>query len=207
MRRVVSVALVLAFALALTSALPALAATEAATDAKATEVNAPDVSPLELYYQAIAEYFQVPRTEVQALVGRVLDLEIPIVFFLAREGHTDVATVMRWKDKKTPWAEISTRYSVTAEAYYVPLRYVGPPFGRAYGHYKKLPRERWREIVLNEEDILNLVNLRILAERYGVRADTIVSRRGEGQNYIQINAALRQAALKAPSPTSGKKSR
>ena len=176
-----------------------LAATEAAPSA-----DAPAVDSRELYRQGIAEYFKVPRADVQALTGRVLDLEIPIVFFLAREGQTDVATVMRWHDQKTSWAEIGTRYGVNAEHYHVPLRYVGPPFGHAYGYYKKLPREQWRGIPLNEEDILNLVNLRVLTERYGVTADTVVARRGQGQNFLQINVALREAALR-PAPTRRKR--
>ena len=45
------------------------------------------------------------------------------------------------------WWDISVRYGIRPEVYYVPVAVApGPPYGKAWGHYKKAP-QAWNTIV------------------------------------------------------------
>lgn len=164
--------------------------------AEAPAQNSADAQAMarEDYYRGIADYFQVPQDTVLGLRGRILDEEIPVVLFIAREAHADVEAVMNWHAQKKSWSEIGTRYAVLPENYYFPLRFVAPPFGKVYAQYKRLPRERWREVDLSDEDIVNLVNLRFIVERYSVKSEEIVNRMGRGESLVQIHAWAHDAA-------------
>ena len=75
----------------------------------------------------------------------------------------------------------------------MPLRFVGPPYGKAYGRYKQMPREQWRNMELGDDDIEHLVNLRFLAERYGQTPDAVAALRGRGLSAVQVNSELRRS--------------
>ena len=76
------------------------------------------------------------------------------------------------------WWDISVRFGLSPEVYYVPVALVpGPPYGRALGHYKKKQRKQWKTIVLTDADIVNLVELRFLSEHHAVPPERIIALR------------------------------
>jgi hypothetical protein len=76
--------------------------------------------------------------------------------------------------------------------YYVPVAVApGPPYGKAYGHYKKKHRNEWKTIVLTDADIVNLVELRFLSEHYHVAPERIIELRGSDRDFVAIHADVR----------------
>jgi len=64
---------------------------------------------------------------------------------------------------------------LSPEIYYVKFASdPGPPYGKAWGHYKKTPRKKWGKIKLADADIINLVNLKFLAEKYHCSPEKIM---------------------------------
>jgi hypothetical protein len=86
------------------------------------------------------------------------------------------------------WWDISVRYGLGADVYYVPVAVVhsGPPYGRAYGHYKK-PKNQWNTIALTDSDIVNLVELRFMSEHYHVAPERIVELRERDVDFVTIH--------------------
>jgi hypothetical protein len=144
------------------------------------------------FHVAVANYYHVPEREVIVIrERRIPDDEIPVALFIARHAGVPWARVVDMRLRGASWWDISVRFGVSPEVYYVPVAVVsGPPYGRALGHYKKKHRKEWRTIVLTDADVVNLVELRFLSEHYRVAPERIIELRGRDQNFVAIHAEV-----------------
>ncbi len=144
---------------------------------------------LRSFYLAIGDYYRVPESRVVYVKERhrVPDEELSVVFFLAARAHVDPQVIIDLRVRqRMSWLNITFHYGLTPEIYYVPVQRVGPPYGKAYGHYKKHGRD-YRKVVLSDADVVNLVNLRFISEYHGVAAEVVMDRRGKGERFVVIN--------------------
>jgi len=140
------------------------------------------------FHVAVSNYYQVPEREVIVVrERRIPDEELPVVFFIAQRAHVPPARIVDMRLRGSSWWDISVRYGLDADVYYVPVAVrTGPPYGRAYGHYKK-PRNEWRTLVLTDADIVNLVELRFMSEHYHVAPERIIEMRERNVDFLSIN--------------------
>jgi hypothetical protein len=145
------------------------------------------------FYMAIGNYFRVPEKNVVVVHERQIpDEELPVVFFIAQKARIKPEAVIDLRLDGKSWWDISVHFKLGPEVYYVPMREdYGPPYGHAYGLYKR-PRSEWRSIVLNDDDVVNLVNLRFISERYGCPREDVVKYRSQGRTYMVINDDMRK---------------
>jgi len=143
------------------------------------------------FYLAVGDYYRVPEREVIIVRERhIHDEEIPVVFFIARMAHVKPATIIDLRLGGKTWMNIIMHFRISPEIFYVPVREgvaVGPPYGKAYGYYKKKPRKQWRTIVLGDDDVVNLVNLRFISEYYRYEPERVMKLREGDKNFIVIN--------------------
>jgi hypothetical protein len=140
------------------------------------------------FHVAVSNYYQVPEREVIVVrERRIPDEELPVVFFIAQRAHVPPARIVDMRLRGSSWWDISVRYGLNADVYYVPVAVrTGPPYGRAYGHYKK-PRNEWRTLVLTDADIVNLVELRFMSEHYHVAPERIIEMRDRNVDFVSIH--------------------
>ena len=141
------------------------------------------------FYFAIGDYYRVPESRVVYVRDhyRMPDEEIPVVFFLASRAHVDPQVIIDLRVRqRMSWLDITFRYGLTPEIYYVPVKRVGPPYGNAYGHYKKHGKD-YKKVKLVDADVVNLVNLRFVSEYHGVAAEVVMDQRGRGERFVVIN--------------------
>lgn len=144
---------------------------------------------LQNFYLAIGDYYRVPESRVVYVKQhyRLPDEELPVVFFLASRAHVDPSVIIDLRVRqRMSWLNITFHYGLTPEIYYVPVERVGPPYGNAYGHYKKHKKD-YKKVVLVDADVVNLVNLRFMSEYHGVAAEVVMDRRGKGERFVVIN--------------------
>ena len=146
------------------------------------------------FYLAVGEHYKVPEKEIVVVKQKKIpNEEMPVVFFLARRAGTSPETITKLRLGGKSWMEITAHFGLTAEIYYVPVKEVsGPPYGKAYGHFKKRKKNQWREIKLTDVDIVNFVNLKFMSEYYGCSPDEVVKMRENGKNFIDINAQIKK---------------
>ena len=90
--------------------------------------------------------------------------------------------------------DITMRYGLSPEIYYVPVNAakIGPPYGKAYGHFKKHPKHEWKRVVLNDHDVVNMANLKFMAEHYGYPPEKVMQMRAEGRKFMAINDSIQK---------------
>jgi hypothetical protein len=144
------------------------------------------------FYLGISNYYRVPEREVVVVRDRGIRYnDLPVVFFIAARAHVAPGVIVDLRLGGMSWWDISVRYGIGPEVYYVPTTVVvkPPPYGKAYGYYKKHPREQWNRVVLKDADIINMVNLRYVSEYYDYPEDRVMKMRGQGKDFVAIDWA------------------
>ena len=141
------------------------------------------------FYLAIGEQYRVPEREVVVVRERnIPDDELPVVFFLASHANVEPGVIVKLRLGGESWMDIALHYKLSPEIFYVHFdRDPGPPYGRAWGYFHNRERREWGKIRLADDDIVNVVNLKFISERYGYEPDEIVKHRARGENFVAIH--------------------
>jgi hypothetical protein len=149
---------------------------------------------LRSFYLAISNYYRVPEPRVVEVKKHyhVRDEELPVVFYLASCAHVepDVIIDLRFRQRMS-WLNITFHFGLTPEIYYVPMQRVGPPYGKAYGHYKK-HKDDYKRVALADSDVVNLVNLRFISDHHHVAPEIVMDLRSQGRQFVVINSEVRK---------------
>jgi hypothetical protein len=144
------------------------------------------------YFGAVAEFFELPRSEVSILgEWRLPDEEIPVVLFMARRAGVSPEALVALRRSGKGWAELAQRYRLDAAQFHVPLPESAPSgvLEGAYRRFRSLAPARWGEISLGDGDIVGLVNLRLLSQTLGKAPQEILAGAGTG-SWVEIYARL-----------------
>ena len=153
-----------------------------------------DQDGLRGFYVTIGEHFQAPEKEIVELRKRRIDDEaMPVVFFIARHTGVTCAAVLTQRERSGSWMDVAIHFGLEADVFYVPVsKDVGPPYGKAYGHYKNRKRDDWKEIRLTDSEIINFVNLSMISDHYGYPPEDIIEKRGGKHSFIDIHADIKE---------------
>ncbi len=109
-----------------------------------------DESGIKEFYLAIGDHYKAPEKEVVMIREKgIPDDDLPVVFFLSKRAGVSPGVIIDLHLGGKSWMDITFHYGLTAEIYYVDVNEVkGPPYGKAYGHFKKKPKKDWKTIFL-----------------------------------------------------------
>src|SRR5262249_43314566 len=114
----------------------------------------------QVYLHVANTAFQPPVEQVRAVypLMKTPATDFPVCLFLANEAHVSLGVVWDLRAKGLPWVQVMTRLNVPPERVFVAMpRDPGPPYGKAYGYWKKHPKER---VTLTDDDLYYWVNVR-----------------------------------------------
>jgi hypothetical protein len=156
---------------------------------------------LRSFYIAVGDHYRVPPRAVLDLRTRyrLLDEELPLVYFLAARAHAAPQAVIDLRLGKLSWLEIALRLRLSPEIFFLPvsIERIGPPYGNAYGYYRKYGRAGdWSRLVLTDREVIDLVNLRFMSEYHGLGADVIIGMRGRHKTFIGIHDEIGRGKAK-----------
>lgn len=157
---------------------------------------------LRSFYLAVSNHYRVPGKDVVAVKERYRfrNEELPVVYYLASRARVKPSVIIDLRINRMSWLDISFRFGLTPEIFFVPLtgKKVGPPYGKAYGNYKKYrTKKEWKKIVLNDNEIVDLVNLRFISEYHKLVPDKVIAMRGQGKNFVNINSEIKKGKGKS----------
>lgn len=115
------------------------------------------------------------------------------MLFIAQRARVSPEVIIDMRLRNMTWMNIMLHYRLSPEILYIPVKKVhGPPYGKAYGYYKNKPRKEWKRIVLDDEDIINLVNLRFISTHHKYPPEAIIEMRSKGKEFIEINENIKK---------------
>lgn len=141
----------------------------------------------EAYFRAVGEHFDAPFQEVTIISeGGVSPDEVPVVVFLAQGAGISADALIALRRVGRPWQDVAKRFGLDTNTFHLPLpegEYLGP-LSRVYEEFRDRPVGEWSDIHLGDEDIIALVNLRVLLDRTGARPGRILRVREEAGSFL-----------------------
>jgi len=162
-----------------------------------------------IFLNVTNDHFAPPEQEATAVVRRCRHPEddYPVVLFLSHASGMPAGKVLDLRLQGLSWADVMFRLRVGPNVLFARLdRDPGPPYGKAWGHYKK--HKKGGRIALSDGDIIGLSKLQITARHYGVDPHVIVSERSKGVSIEKCSATKHRAkkGQAKPAKNSNKKS-
>lgn len=153
--------------------------------------RAQDAGSVEAFYRAVAQHFEVPSGEILILSEwRLPPEEIPVVLFVAGQAGISPEAVVAVRRSGQGWPAITRRYALDASRFHVPLEGGAGSLARAYEGYASRPRTQWASLELTGEDIVGLVNVRVLSEMLGVTPAAAIQARDRTGSWVAAFRSL-----------------
>jgi hypothetical protein len=132
------------------------------------------------------EYYVIPETTIVYCDGLGWhDDDLSVALFLAHHAHVDVKVVVGWRTRGLTWWDVSVKLGLGPDMFYVAIPdhvHVGPPYGNAYGYYRK----RSPSYVFVDADVVNLVHLKVTSVYYNLDPVTVIKWREGGKHFGDI---------------------
>ena len=144
----------------------------------------------DVYFAVSSRYYGQDEQKVRKWNGQCGDSDdLAVALFISSRGHVSPDKVIAMRGTGMSWWEISVRLGVPADAWFVPVKKdPGPPYGNAYGHWKKHGKKSPAKMNLSDADAQNLVAVRMLHEYYGVSVEVAMEWRSSGRDLEDITA-------------------
>jgi hypothetical protein len=140
----------------------------------------------QVYLHIANTAYQPPIEQVRTVYPQMKtpETDFPVLLFLANEAHVSLSAVWDLRAKGLPWVQVMTKVNVPPDRIFVPMqRDPGPPYGKAYGYWKKHPKEH---VAVTDDDIYYWVNVRSQAKYFNVPPETVVAWREAGPTWKAV---------------------
>jgi hypothetical protein len=143
----------------------------------------------DIYFAVSARYFDRDGDDVRRWSRNCLKSDdLAVALFLARQCGRSPDFVLTLRREGATWWDISVGLGVDVDVWFLPVEDdPGPPYGKAYGHWKngRKAKKRW---ALSDEDCRHLVAVRVLHEYYGISVEAAMEWRAEGKELKLLTA-------------------
>jgi len=153
-----------------------------------------------------SDHYRADEKVIRHCAAEFDEQDLVVAFHLARMSGVEISVILDWRRKDTSWHDITRRCNLHNDVFFVVMESdPGPPYGRAYGHWKKNPK---KAIVLSDDEIRAFSVLRAMSEYTGQPAKTILAERKKGRRPVDIAKSSRKGGPgrteDAASPVPGK---
>lgn len=114
--------------------------------------------------------------------------DVAVAYFLARRGGVSVRVVLGHRERGLSWFRVGLQLGLPIDVYFMPMdHHPGPPYGKAYGYWKKQRGRHGHPRGLTDVEVRDLVVLHLASGYYGL-APGEVARRRAGQGAVVVVA-------------------
>ena len=146
---------------------------------------------LDAYYTAVGRHFGVPPAEVIVLSEwRLPPEEIPVVLYIADRGGISPDAVVALRQGGTDWPVVARRYALDAGSFHVRVDGGAGSLARIYEEYAARPQGQWSAIQLADDDVIALVNLRVLSAVLGSAPLAVLQAHDRAGSWVGAYQAL-----------------
>ena len=149
----------------------------------------PKLPDMDLFVKINSRFFDRDEAPVRALVPRLPhpDLDLPVVLMLSQQSGRPCDEIVSLRRSGLSWWTISTRLRVPPRVFFVETPVdPGPPYGHAYGYWRKHGRDPHARYAFSDDEVRDLVALRVAHGYYGMPVGDVQRMRAAGTPCHQI---------------------
>ncbi len=129
----------------------------------------------------------LPRQVIEPVLPRLRSVEsdLPVALFLAKQSGRPLDFIVSLHSQGVSWSLIFGKCGVPIDLLYAGIdRDPGPPYGKAWGYWKKHGRSAW----IPDPDVVGLVQVQLGQRFCAVPAYTLAEERGRGMSVYTVVA-------------------
>ena len=129
------------------------------------------------------QHYAVPESTAVAVVNRCPrpQDDYPVVMLLARASGRSADAILLMRLHGQPWVDVFARSQVSPDVLFVGMdRDPGPPYGHAWGYWKKHGHDGDARTALSDAQIVDLAKLQIVSGYYHVSPYSVIAERQRG---------------------------
>lgn len=142
------------------------------------------------YYESIGRYYSVTADEVLKISrAGISDEDLPVVFFIADRAKAEPGRIAQAFLGGTSWMDVCRNHSLYASDFYLIVsgKVTSRNYGPTFAKFKNTPEPEWKEIELTNDEIVNLVNLKLMYSLHDYSVYEIMAMRDYGKTFPTIN--------------------
>ena len=121
-----------------------------------------------LFFGVSSRYFDREPRVVETWSQRVPNPDdLSVLMFLSARSGRSLDAVFAMRRTGLSWWDVSIRLGVPADVWFVPVERPGPPYGKAYGYWRKHGRDT-RAYRIDDRSCRDLVAVRMMHDYYGM---------------------------------------
>lgn len=135
-----------------------------------------------LYFAISSRYFdQEPEAVRHVAIYYDDPDDLAVALFISRHSGRNADDIWKLRRQGKSWWQISAQFNLAHDLWFVPVKHApGPPYGKAYGYWKKHRHDRHATFVLSDADARNLVAVRVISDYYGISIESAMEKRSSG---------------------------
>lgn len=163
--------------------------------------SAQDVEPdpltpevTEAFFHALGNHFQVSLREIRIIADWDLSPdEVPVVLFLSRRAGVSPDALAGFRREGREWLAVASVFGVGPRTLHLDLPREGDlgVLEEVYRQFRSLPTRGWDRIRLGDEEIVTLVNLRVLSRELELSPLDILRTKEEAGSFALSYTLLR----------------
>ena len=141
-----------------------------------------------LFFHISSRYFDYEPAVVEHWGVRYTNPDdLAVSLFISSHSGRSPDVIFALRRQGLSWWDVGLRVGIPMDTWFVPVvRDPGPPYGNAYGHWKKHRENPKHIVVLRDADVRNLVAVRMAHEYYGVPAEEAMRWRSSTRNVREL---------------------
>jgi len=142
------------------------------------------------YCAALTKHFNIEADSLAALLDMDLDIQdLPVILFLSGLSKTGPSRIAKLRADGESWKEIMKNRVIPPSQFYFMISgdIESETFAPIFAKYKALPERKWKEIVLTDDEIRDLVNLKFIYSYHDYSVFKVMKMRDLGKSYPEIN--------------------
>jgi hypothetical protein len=139
-----------------------------------------------LFFGVSSRYFDREPRIVESWSQRVTNPDdLSVLMFLSARSGRSLDAVFALRRTGLSWWDVSIRLGVPADVWFVPVQRPGPPYGKAYGHWRKHGRDS-RAYRIDDRSCRDLVAVRMMHDYYGIPVERAMDMRRDGRRIDNL---------------------
>jgi hypothetical protein len=155
----------------------------------------------EAYLRVMTQHFELPPGEADRLLESSLAPdELPVLLFLEQHGGIAAPALLALRRSGSGWSALARRYGVGGDRFHVeiPEAAVDARTRGIHERYAATPRSGWAALDLSDEEIITLVNLKVLSQRFSVPVERVLEARDAAGSWVGVPARLAAGGAAEP---------
>ena len=154
---------------------------------------------LQSFYFSLSDYYRIPEEKIIIIKKRypiIVEEELPVILLIVREAGVSPDIIIELRKRGFSWYDIFIRFRLYPEVIFKRYIIYGPPYGKAWGHYKHK-----KKLIFVDNDIIVLSNLKFLSEYYQEAPEVVIRYKEKYPKFVDVHYEIyEQKKIKKEKP-------